>query len=433
MSQSSPEGTSIVQRKIVTHCDFEREPLGRPFGFKGGFLSELWQVVASMRDADGRRGIGLGVQSVLWADARVFAGWPEAAGNAAMFLLTRFALQEAQRADWNTPIDLLDQVFPATYAYGQEITGRPDLLPTFALNALVAVDNAAWLLYAREREINDFDALVPEDAAAALSLHHPRLANVPLVSYDLPPELLDALLDAGASLLKIKIGADPNGDGDLDTMLEWDKARLSEIHQRAVGRETPFTENGRVAYYLDANGRYDTHDRLLRLLDHADRIGALPRILLVEEPFPETHRGSVHDLPVRVAADESAHSVRETAERIEEGYGAIALKPIAKTLSMTLRIARVAHERGVPCFCADLTGSPLLVEWNRNVAARLAPLPGMKIGILEVNGPQYYKHWERMMRDHPRAGAPWTAPASGCFTLDEEFYRCGGGLFDAME
>ena len=46
----------------------------------------------------------------------------------------------------------------------------------------------------------------------------------------------------------------------------------------------------------------------------------------------------------------------------------MALKPIAKTLSMSLKIAAAAARRGVPCFCADLTVNPVLVEWNRAAA-----------------------------------------------------------------
>lgn len=69
------------------------------------------------------------------------------------------------------------------------------------------------------------------------------------------------------------------------------------------------------------------------------------------------------------------------------GYGAIALKAIAKTLSMTMRIAQAAHERDVPCFCADLTVNPILVEWNKAMAARLAPFPG----LLETNGLEKYQ------------------------------------------
>ena len=132
----------------------------------------------------------------------------------------------------------------------------------------------------------------------------------------------------------------------------------------------------------------------MRLLDYADKIGALDRIMLLEEPFPEEYKIDVTDIPARLAADESAHSDKDALERIELGYGAIALKPIAKTMSMSLKIAEIAHKKGVPCFCADLTVNPVMVDWNKNVAARLAPLPGMKIGVLESNGHQNYSKWQ---------------------------------------
>jgi len=97
---------------------------------------------------------------------------------------------------------------------------------------------------------------------------------------------------------------------------------------------------------------------------------------------------------------------------------------------MSLRIAKVAHEWNIPCFCADLTANPVLVDWNKNMAARLGPLPGMKIGLLEVNGHQNYRNWDRMVSYHPCAGANWMKTAGGCFTLDEGFYRRSGGIFE---
>ena len=115
------------------------------------------------------------------------------------------------------------------------------------------------------------------------------------------------------------------------------------------------------------------------------------------------------------------------------GYRAIALKPIAKTLSMSLKIARIAAEAGIPCFCADLTVNPILVDWNKNVAARLAPLPGMKIGVLETNGHQNYRRWEEMSGFHPCAGAGWTGRAEGLFHLDEDFYQRSGGILEVPE
>ncbi|HQL09313.1 MAG TPA: L-alanine-DL-glutamate epimerase, partial [Lentisphaeria bacterium] len=150
----------------------------------------------------------------------------------------------------------------------------------------------------------------------------------------------------------------------------------------------------------------------------------------VEEPFPEEYRVDVSDLGVRIAADESAHCDHDVAERIALGYGAIALKPIAKTLSMTLRIAEVAAKAKVPMFCADLTVGPIQVDWNKSVAARLPPLPGMTIGVVETNGHQNYRRWAELQQFHPAAGAPWTSVKNGCFELTPEFYDRSAGILD---
>jgi L-alanine-DL-glutamate epimerase-like enolase superfamily enzyme len=155
--------------------------------------------------------------------------------------------------------------------------------------------------------------------------------------------------------------------------------------------------------------------------------------VLLEEPFPEKVREPVNDLGVRVAADESAHTDRDARERIALGYGAIALKPVAKTLSMTLKIAAVAHEAGIPTFCADLTVNPILVDWNKVVAARLPPLPGLATGLLETNGHQFYRDWTTMQGYHPQAGASWTRAERGVFTLGDDFYEHDGGIFDPSE
>ncbi len=277
----------------------------------------------------------------------------------------------------------------------------------------MAVDNAAWVLYCKENEITNFDDMIPNDVKSALSYKHDKLACIPLMTYGVPIEGVKAEVDAGYFFLKIKIGSDPDKDGNLDKMLEWDKNRLEQIHNLVKDIEIPYTDNGHIPYYLDANGRYDSKERLLKLLDHADKIGALDRIILLEEPFPEDFKEDVSEIPARLAADESAHSDKDALERIELGYTAIALKPIAKTMSMSFKIAKLAHEKNIPCFCADLTVNPILVDWNKNVAARLAPLPGMKIGVLEIYGHQNYQNWGTMKQAHPMTQASWVEPSKG--------------------
>jgi L-alanine-DL-glutamate epimerase-like enolase superfamily enzyme len=225
--------------------------------------------------------------------------------------------------------------------------------------------------------------------------------------------------------MKIKIGQ----PGTQAEMLEKDMARISAIHAAIGDARTPNTANGKLPYYFDANGRYESKDTLLRLLDHTRAIGAFDQIALIEEPFPEELEIDIRDIPARVAADESAHTDRDALARIQMGYTAIALKPIAKTFSMSLKIAQLAHEHGVPCFCADLTVSPLLVEWNKNVAARLAPFPGLGLGLLETNGHQNYRNWDTMRGYLPHADAPWTRTQRGVFELDADYYAQSGAVF----
>jgi L-alanine-DL-glutamate epimerase-like enolase superfamily enzyme len=423
-NRSSRGGAAVAI--VKTDSTFEREPLVRPFGFKGGYMTEIWQTAVRLESASGLRRVGLGTQSVLWSDAAVFADRAEAAGNALMYAMTERALRLARDAGpFRTPLELQDAILDATHEYGRAITGRPALRRTFTLNALVPVDNAAWLLYAAQSGVSDFDAMVPRELRPALASRHRILAAIPLMAYAVPVPEIRAAAAQGFFFMKVKIGQ----PGTQPEMLEKDKARLTEVHAALASVETPHTKDGRLPYYFDANGRYESKDTLLRLLDHARKIGAFERIAIVEEPFPEEQEVEVGDLGVRVAADESAHTDADAARRIDLGYGAIALKPIAKTLSMTLRIARVAHERGVPCFCADLTVNPILVDWNKVFAARLAPLPGLSLGLVETNGHQNYRNWEAMRRHHPCFGASWTVPADGVFRLDDDFYERSGGIF----
>lgn len=409
--------------------NFVREPLLAPFGFKGGYLSELWQSVARISTVE-HTGIGLGVQSVLWSDAQVFTSTSQAGGNAYMFAMSDYALKLVNGMDFSDPFTMLQEIFPKVYEYGKQITGNPNLRKTFALNALVCVDNAAWQLYAKERQQQDFLQLIPEAQRVSLMGRQEKLCSIPLVTYGMSIDDVKKLVADGYFFLKVKIGSDPDKDGSREKMLAWDKNRLLEIHNAVKDMTTPYTESGHIPYYLDANGRYDSKERLAELLEYADQIGALERIAIVEEPFPEEYKVDVSDLPARIAADESAHSYEDAIERIDLGYKAIALKPIAKTMSMSILILNEAYKRGIPCFCADLTVNPWMVDFNKNIAARIAPLPGMKIGVLESNGSQNYVNWNEMRTYHPMFGnASFIDPVRGIYEVGNDFYKTSGGIF----
>src|SRR5690606_7234889 len=323
-------------------------------------------------------------------------------------------------------IQLLDDILPEVYEYAKGITNNPNLRKTFALNALVCVDNAVWLLYAAENGMKSFDEMIPVPYRAGLPWRHEKIASIPAFSVGTDVAKIKSAADEGYFIMKLKLGS----SGTQKEMLEKDKEFLSAVHKVLGNYKTPYTRDGRIPYYLDPNGRYEQKDTFLRLLDHARKIGAFDQIAVVEEPFEENNEVYVGDMGVIIGADESAHTVEDAAKRIEQGYGAIVLKGIAKTLSMTLKIAKLAAEKKVPCFCADLTVNPILVDWNKCVAARLAPFPNMGVGLQETNGHQYYKNWEKMMSYHPKAGATWTQTQKGVYLTDKSFYDQSGGIFE---
>jgi L-alanine-DL-glutamate epimerase-like enolase superfamily enzyme len=409
--------------------DFEREPLIRPFGFKGGYMREIWQSAAMLRSSEGNSRVGLCTQNVLWSDASVFAEHSESEGNALMYALTGHVLSLLKGTKYNDPVSLLESVLDEAQDFGQKITSNRKLRKTFVLNSLVGIDNAAWLLYADANRLATFDEMIPPVYRKGLTEKHGKVASIPLMAYNIPVEEIKNAVSQGYFFMKIKIGQ----PGTQEEMLSKDKARITEIHNAIGNASTPYTSNGKLPYYFDANGRYEKKETLLRLLDHAKKIGAFSQIAIVEEPFPEEVDIDISDIPVRIAADESAHTDEDALKRIQMGYRAIALKPIAKTLSMTLKIIKVAEAYGIPCFCADLTVNPILVEWNKNIAARLGPFPGLGTGLLETNGHQNYRNWETMRSYHPSPGASWSKTERGVFNLDEDFYTTSGGIFSPSE
>ncbi|MEX2540561.1 MAG: enolase C-terminal domain-like protein [Trueperaceae bacterium] len=401
--------------------DVLREPLRRPFGFKGGYFTEKWVCRVSLTSSGGSRAVGLGGLAVLWSDPELFAEHTEVGGNLVMASLLETSLLAARGTSFDTPIDLLNRSAPQAHEAGKRMTGRPNLRRTFALNSLIALDNAAWILYARENGISTFDEMIPEPYRQVLGHRHRAVASIPAISYKSGDQEIVDLVDAGHFFLKVKIGA----PGEPAEMLQADKERLTHLHGLVGSRETA---HAGVRYYLDANGRYRDLAALQDLLDHAKEIGAFGQIALLEEPFPEEIELDVSSVGVRVVADESVQSLEDVARKAELGYGAIALKPAGKTLSLTLQVAREADRLEVPCFVADSACVPRLLDWNRNIAARLAPLPGEGMGLLEVNGPENYRNWERLVSEHPCHGADWLEPRNGLFELGESFYQGSGGI-----
>jgi L-alanine-DL-glutamate epimerase-like enolase superfamily enzyme len=341
-----------------------------------------------------------------------------------MYAMTGRALQIIKGSSFTNPLELLDELLPEILDYGRKITGNPNLRKTFALNSLVCIDNAAWLLYARENNMTHFDEMIPEAYKPGLSYRHNKVASMPSFGVGTNIEKIKAAADDGYFILKLKTGS----PGTQKEMLEKDIAFLTAVHAAIGHYETPYTKNGKIPYYFDANERYDEKDTLSRFLDHAKKIGAFDQIAVVEEPFGERNQMYVGDMGVTIAADESAHAVEDVAKRIEQGYTAMAVKAVAKTLSMTMKITQLAYEKKVPCFCADLTVNPILVDWNKCVAARLAPYPNLTIGLQETNGHQYYKNWDEMMTYHPKGGDTWTQTQKGVYLTGKSFYDESGGI-----
>ena len=401
---------------------YEPELFKTAFGFKGNKLTGVWQTVV-MLSGGGEVGLGLGVESVLWSDSSVFARYGEDKSNEMMFAVTEYASNMIVGREFSSPTEIVDFVFESSFEYAKKITDMK-VTETFVLNALVPLDMAAWQLFARQSGADSFDFVYRGEQKCQ------RLANIPLITYGTSIEDVLRMAKDGVCIFKIKLGSDPAGDGDLQKMLEWDKMRALEIHNAVKDIETPYTESGKIVYYFDANGRYDTKERLCELVGFLVENGIAERTVLFEEPFREDNEIYVGDIPICFAADESAHSLADVKRRIELGYKAITLKPIAKTPSVTIEMANAAYSAGVQCFCADLTVNPIMVEWNKNFAARLKTLRGLKIGVVESNGAQNYVNWE-IMKGHVIRRS--TESDASIYTLDEKFYDNAGGLFEIPE
>ena len=82
---------------------------------------------------------------------------------------------------------------------------------------------------------------------------------------------------------------------------------------------------------------------------------------------------------------------------------------------------------------ADLTVPPVMVEWNKAVAARLPSFPGIgDLGLVETNGHQNYVNWEKLRQDLPDPKASWSIVDGGVFKLDEDYWTRYGGILEPI-
>lgn len=406
-------------------CRFINRPLVRTFGFKGGSANYVRAVEVEIH-AEGMKAIGESTQGALWSDSVLHERLGEGATNETMYDVTKHVCNSLEGMEFDTPEGVFDHLYDEAARHAQYILAY-NPRKAFILNALVPVDNALRMLYAKKKNDLTFETFA--SVKGLTDIKEERLGLIPLINYNTSEHEIRRLADEGVFNFKIKIGANPDNDNNRDKMVEADKERVEEIHNILKDYKTPYTQNGKLAYFLDANGRYDSKYRLRELLNFTKSINAFEHIALLEEPFDETNTLTVDTFGVSVAADESLHDEKDALRKIELGYSVFVVKPIARTITVTNKIVKLALENNIRMFCGDLTVTPMLVEINKNYAARLPKLKGINTGIVESNGPQNLVDWKDMMQEHPLKDSNFTKVTDGVFELDQEFYETAGGIF----
>jgi len=387
---------------------YVKENLIKPFGFKGGYVSNLWQVVVTIGDGQ-FFATGLSIQSVLWSDAYIFGKYGQEKGDFLMYETTKYALEILKQIEFSTPYEATEKLFNSCYLYIKEKI-QYDVKKTFILNALVSIDMALWLYYAKKKGITSFSTLTN------LEKKQDKIALIPLITYTTSKEEIKHTIQNGEFFLKVKIGKE----------YEWDKQRIKEVSDIIKNHSTSYTKSKKPIIYLDANGRYENLDKLLWLIDYLDKEQILNDICIFEEPFSEEKQFDLSDIPCLFACDESAHSIKEVEQRNQQGYKALALKPAAKTLSESLKMLEYAKNNDMKTFVADLTVNPFLLELNRNVAMRIESLNCVNVGLLETNGRMNYVNWDKMISYHPLKATGVLKAKSGVFDLTNYEINDGG-------
>ena len=143
-------------------------------------------------------------------------GWgagTEEKSNELMFRVTEYALSLISGKSYSSPKDMTENLIAPCLEYAEKITDMK-VTETFVLNALVSVDLAAWQLYSNVNGITSFDKIYKGERKQDL------LASIPLITYGTSVDEVKKLAEGGTPLFKIKLGADPDGDGNPEKMLE---------------------------------------------------------------------------------------------------------------------------------------------------------------------------------------------------------------------
>jgi len=119
-----------------------------------------------------------------------------------------------------------------------------------------------------------------------------------------------APVDQGYFFMKIKIGQ----PGTQAEMLEKDMARLSAIHAAIGDARTPYSSTGKLPYYFDANGRYESKDAPAAAARSREEDRRLRPDCAHRGAVSEELEIDIRDIPARVAADESAHTGQGCAQ-----------------------------------------------------------------------------------------------------------------------
>jgi len=346
-AQAGPPARRAGRSASAHRLDLRARTAHSPVRFKGGYMSEIWQTAVLMESESGGTRVGIGTQNVCGQTRPSSRAAPRPRATRSCTRSPSAPLRS--RAMPAVPLPL--RVAGRDPRAGARVCarGHGPRRPAQDLHAQRArARRQRGLAGARRRErISGFDALIRRVQAGAAS-RHTLAAAIPSWRTRCP---WPRSATPQPRLLLHEDQDRPAGHAGRDAREGQGPPVGNPRGHRRDGN--PAHADGRLPYYFDANGRYESKDSLLRLLiTPIDR--RLDRIAILEEPFPED---------VEAASTIWACASLPTRARTPTRRGAadrprlrrIALKPIAKTLSMTLKIARLAHARGIPCFCADLT------------------------------------------------------------------------------